>query len=262
VTNHPHPGEREVNTRRARSPVEFQGARHTRRAHCRPPRTTLWRQAAHDHPPGALEDHGVTDFATGGRYCEEPECGRKHYARGWCKTHYERWRCNPLRDPLPAPPPLGRRPPGYRHRGDAAPAAAPDLEGVDHQRVPLRAGPRGGAAAHRRRCLRRRAPPGDGPIDRAATDGRRVRPPREPRPPGQPAGEPRAVVERAPQRARAHMPSSSSRIELAITLRPPGNPHVIVAAARGSRGVMPGVRLGHFGVQRPNATTSSSPANP
>ncbi len=24
--------------------------------------------------------------------CQEPECGRDSYARGWCKTHYARWR--------------------------------------------------------------------------------------------------------------------------------------------------------------------------
>lgn len=26
------------------------------------------------------------------RLCEQPECGKKHYARGCCATHYQQWR--------------------------------------------------------------------------------------------------------------------------------------------------------------------------
>lgn len=43
------------------------------------------------------------------RICSIPECSRRHYGRGWCKAHYERWRQhgNPL---------AGRTPPGEPDR--------------------------------------------------------------------------------------------------------------------------------------------------
>lgn len=58
------------------------------------------------HPP-------TTDAAKKrmSRLCDIPDCGEKHYGRGWCKLHYDRWRRHG--DPmmvLPSPDNLPHRP--------------------------------------------------------------------------------------------------------------------------------------------------------
>ena len=49
--------------------------------------------------------------------CKIPDCGRKHYARGWCLFHYQRWWAHS--DPLWEPKPMQDRHPcakGYARR--------------------------------------------------------------------------------------------------------------------------------------------------